>query len=48
MFGLFRLLIMLTLAFVAGMLFERSDARTTCRGSDGWGAYASCALGEML
>ena len=48
MFGLLRLPILLAVAFIAGMLFERSGAQQTCIGSADWGAYAECALGEMF
>ena len=48
MFRLFRNLILVALAFVAGVQFERADASTTCRGEAEWVAYLQCVGGEIL
>ena len=48
MFGIGRTIVLVILAFVAGMLYERSDAATICQGSADWGAFFECALAEMI
>ena len=36
MFGLFRLVILCAIAFLAGVLFERNDAREACEATGEW------------
>ncbi|MEM1301058.1 MAG: hypothetical protein AAGH17_00630 [Pseudomonadota bacterium] len=48
MFGIGRTVILVVVAFVAGMLFERSNAGALCQGASDWNGYLQCVLSEML
>ena len=48
MFGIVRTLILVAVAFIAGMLFERSNAGAVCAGASDWNSYLKCVLSEML
>ncbi|MEM1237549.1 MAG: hypothetical protein AAGI10_11300 [Pseudomonadota bacterium] len=48
MFRLFRNLILLALAFAAGVQFERADAGTTCGEEAEWAGYLQCVGREIM
>lgn len=48
MFRLIRSIILVALAFVAGVQFERADAATSCGEEAEWGQYLECVGREIL
>lgn len=48
MFRLLRTLVLIALAFAAGVQFERSDASQTCEAEADWVPYVQCAARETL
>ncbi|MEM1233291.1 MAG: hypothetical protein AAGH70_04125 [Pseudomonadota bacterium] len=48
MFRAIRTIILIALAFAAGVQFERADAATSCGEEDDWGPYLECVGREIL
>ena len=48
MFRLVRSVILIALAFGAGVQYERADAATTCAGEADWSPYLQCVAREIL
>ncbi|MEM1373166.1 MAG: hypothetical protein AAGF78_02155 [Pseudomonadota bacterium] len=48
MFRLIRLVVLVALAFAAGVQFERADAATSCAEEADWGPYLECVGRTIL
>ena len=48
MFRLLRMLVLIALAFAAGVQFERADASEICEAEAEWVPYVQCAAREIL